>query len=121
MAITHVTALRNTLANSAVDVLNGGNLVIMTSGDVEVATNALSATAAPAAVNGVKTFNAISDDASATGGTAALFKMETSGNAEQWRGTVTATGGGGDLELTTTVIAAGVTVSISSFTYTASL
>jgi len=105
MALTHVTALRNTLADAIDAACNagttdaGGDLVIMTSGDVEVATLALSATAFGAAAAGTITAAAITNDSSATGGTAALFKFQDRDNGEVFRGTVTATSGGGDIEL----------------------
>jgi hypothetical protein len=124
MALTHVTAVRNTLAdaiNTAVNAGAGaGQLVIMTSGDVEVATLTMSDPAFGAASSGAITANAITSDTSATGGTAALFKVQDSNATEVYRGTVTATGGGGDLELSSLVIGAGDTVAVSSLVYTAS-
>lgn len=126
MALTHTTAIRNGLADYTVDAIDGGttdangDLVIMTSGDVEVSTHALANPSFGAASSGTATANAISDDTSATGGTAALFKFQNRDNTEIFRGTVTATGGGGDLELSSLAIGAGDTVSITSFTYSAS-
>lgn len=118
MALTHTTAVRNGLADYVVDQLNSGNLVIMTSADSEVATLPLSATAFGAAASGTATANSITDDSSATGGTAALFKMETSGATEIFRGTVSTAGA--DLNLSSVTIGAGDTVSVTSFTYSAS-
>jgi len=118
MALTHTTAARNGLADYIVDQLDSGNLVIMTSGDVEVATLPLNATAFGAAASGIATANAITSDTSATGGTAALFKLETSGTTEVVRGTVGTSGA--DLNLSSVTIGAGDTVSVSSLTYTAS-
>jgi len=92
----------------------------MTSGDVEVATLALSATAFGAAAAGTITAAAITNDSSATGGTAALFKFQDRDNGEVFRGTVTATSGGGDIELSSVSVGVGDTVSITSFTYSAS-
>jgi hypothetical protein len=124
MALTHTTTVRNTLATAiatAVDQGSGaGQLVIMTSGDVEVATLTFSDPAFGAASSGAITANAITADSSATGGTAALFKVVDSDATEIYRGTVTATGGGGDLELSSVTIAATDTVSVSSLVYTAS-
>ena len=122
MALTHTTATRNTLAD-AIDtaIATSGKLLIMTSGDVEVATIALSATAFGVASTGTITLSGVPlSDSSATGGTAALFKFETSGATEIFRGTVTATGGGGDITLTSVTIAATDTVTITAFTYSAS-
>lgn len=127
MALTHVTAVRNALANACVDLVDAGSgdangdLVIMTSGDVEVATLACANPAFGAASSGTATANAIADDTSATGGTAAKFKFQDRDNGEVFRGSVTATGGGGDIELDNVTVGAGVTVSMTSFTYSASV
>ena len=127
MALTHVVGIRNQLADLVVDAIDGGtadttgDLVFMTSGDVEVAT--LSWTATPAfgaAAVGIATMNAINDDATATGGTVALFKFVDRDNAEIFRGTVTAPAGGGDIELSSLAVGAGDTVSMTSFTYESS-
>jgi hypothetical protein len=124
MALTHVTAVRNTLANAittAVDAGTGaGKLVIMTSGDVEVATLTMNDPSFGAASSGAITANAITSDTSATGGVAALFKITDSNNVEVYRGTVTVTSGGGDLELSSLTIGVGDTVSVSTLVYTAS-
>ena len=61
--------------------------------------------------------NAITDETSASAGTAASYEVTDSDDNVKWTGTVTATGGGGDLELNSTTIGAGGTVSVSSFTY----
>lgn len=125
MALTHVTAARNAMADAVVDRIDlgssdaNGDLVIMTSGDVEVATLACSNPAFGAASGGTATAAAISDDTSATGGTAAKFKFQDRNNSEVFRGSVTATGGGGDIEIDNVTVGAGVTVSITSFTYSA--
>lgn len=126
MALTHVTSVRNTLADAIDTACNAGStnsaarLIIMTSGDAEVATLNMADPAFGAASSGAITAGTISDDTNATGGTAALFKIQDKDNNEVYRGTVTATGGGGDLELSSTSISAGDTVSISSLVYTAS-
>ncbi len=127
MALTHVTGVRNAIADVVVDLVDigstdaNGDLVLMTSGDVEVATLAMANPAFGAGSSGTATANAVADDASATGGTVALFKIQDLNNAEIFRGTVTGVSGGGDIELTGgVVIGAGTTVSLSSFTYSAS-
>lgn len=119
MSITLSTAARNAMCDALtalVDVSGPGNLVIMTSGDVEVATLALSATAFGAASTGVCTAASISDDTSATGGTAALHKFEDGTNTEVWRGSVGTSGA--DLNLSSVTIGAGDTVSVSAYTVT---
>lgn len=123
MATTHTTAIRSGIADYVCDAVDGGtgagDLVFMTSGDVEVATLAFSTTAFGAAASGVCTAAAISDDTNATGGTVALFKVVDGDGTEIFRGSVTATGGGGDIELSSVSIGATDTVSVSSLTYTA--
>jgi hypothetical protein len=78
---------------------------------------ALSATAGTVS-NGVLTFSTITSDTSAdASGTAAWYRITTSGGTGVIDGTVgTATS---DLILNTTTIVDGGTVSVSSFTYTA--
>lgn len=122
MALTLTTAARNAACNAIVDLIDGGttdangDIVIMTSGDVEVATLAMSNPAFGAAATGVATAAAISDDTSATGGTAALFKVQDRDNTEIFRGTVGTSGA--DLNLSSVTIGASDTVSISSLTVT---
>jgi hypothetical protein len=54
----------------------------------------------------------------AAAGTAGCFAVETNAGANVFQGSVTATGGGGDLTLDNTSIAVGQTVNISSLNYT---
>ena len=64
------------------------------------------------------TFNSITDDTSAVAGTAAWARIANSTGTTQFDCDVTATGGGGTIELNTVTIGTGVTVSITSFTMT---
>jgi len=122
MGLTLVTGTRNAACNAVVDLIDvgttdaNGDLVFMTSGDVEVATLAFSATAFGAASAGVATANTISDDTNATGGTVALFKMQDRDNAEVLRGTVAVSGG--DINLSSLSVGATDTVSVTSLTVT---
>jgi hypothetical protein len=54
----------------------------------------------------------------AAAGTAGWFRAVSGGGLNVFDGTVTATGGGGDLTVDNTSIASGQTVNISSLTYT---
>lgn len=127
MSLVHVSGTRNAMANACVDLVDvgatdaQGDLVIMTSGDVEIATLACSNPAFGSAASGTATASAITADSSATGGTAARFKFQDRANAEVFRGTVTATGGGGDIEIDNVTVGAGVQVSCTSFSYSASV
>ena len=127
MAVTHVDSVRQTITDAAVDAIDAGttdttgDLIFMTSGNTTCARLAWSATPAfGTAVSGVATMNAINSDTSALGGTVALFKFQNRNNVEVMRGTVTATGGGGDIVLSSVALSPGDTVSISSLTYTGS-
>lgn len=132
MAIRLSQAARNAAADAVVDLIDAGagagTLKIYTGaqpvdGDTE-ATGTLLVTVAfadpafGAAAAGVAT---ATDPAAVTAvgtGTAASFVVEDSTGANVLNGTVTATGGGGDLQLSSTSLAVGITVDITGFTYT---
>lgn len=123
MAVTHPVAVRNDLADLIVDKLDvgttnpSGRLLLNTAGDVEVATLLFSATAFGAAAAGVATANAITDDSSATGGTPTkgqLVDRDENVVVECSVGT-----SGTDIILSSNVIAATDTFSMSALTYTA--
>jgi hypothetical protein len=73
-----------------------------------------------AAANGVKSMIGSWIDTSAdASGTAAHFRVHSTDGTCDMQGTVTATGGGGDLTLNTVTITAAQQVEITSFTWTA--
>lgn len=72
-----------------------------------------------AAAAGSKAKSGTWEDTSANApGTAAHFRLKTSGGTCVMQGSVTATGGGGDVTLDNTSITAGQKVTITSFTWT---
>lgn len=137
MAISISTALQNHMLNSA---LNTGSGINFDSGVLEgrsgaapgpnaadagtllfsitIPADGFAAAAAGAAAKA----GTWSDTSADNAGTAAHFRMKQSGDTggatgstdERIEGTITATGGGGDLELDNVVIAATQTVTISS-------
>jgi len=131
MAIHLSTAAQNAAANAVVDLIDGGSAGTLKIYSGSQAANAnttpagtLLATVAwanPAfgnASSGVATAtDPASVNASATG-TAGCFLVEDSTGANVFDGTVTATGGGGDLTLSTTSLVSGSPVDITSFTVT---
>ena len=123
MAVTHLMAVRTAIADLVVDLIDAGagagKLVFNTSGDVEVATLVFTDPAFGAASSAVATASAITDDTSATGGTTTKAELQDSNALEVCTVSVTATSGGGDIELSSNIISAGQTVSVSSLTYTA--
>lgn len=126
MAITLNTTLKNALLDGIDSVFNSGTLEIR-SGSAPGAGNAatgtvlatitLPADAFAAASGGTKaaqgTWQDLAADAS---GTAGYFRM--TGGSNTLEGTVTATGGGGDLTLDSIAITAGQQVTITSLTLT---
>lgn len=120
MAVTHGSAIRNTICDAVVDAVDAGgagSLVFNTSGDVEVATLTFSGTAFGAASSGTATANAITSDTSATGGTVAKFVVKSGAGTTIFQGAVATSGS--DINLSSLAVGAGDTVSISSLTYSA--
>lgn len=123
MAVTHPTAVRNGIADFVVDQLDEGTppglLVFLTSGNVTVATLTFSNTAFGSATGGTATAASITADTNAVGGTIAKASLRNAAGTEKIACSVTAGGGGGDIELSSVVISAGQTVSMTSLTYSA--
>lgn len=131
MSIQLSTAVRNArldaietaIGASAILKLRTGaapaNCAAADSGTV-VATIACPADWAAAAASGSKALQGTWQDLSAdNAGTVAHFRLYASdGTTCHMQGTVTATGGGGDLTLDNVVVAAGQQISITSFTLT---
>lgn len=119
-AVTHPTAVRTIIADAVTATIGAsGKLIMQTAAAATVATLPLSATAFGGAASGVSTANAITSDTNAVGGTIAKAEIQTSGGTAKILCSVTATGGGGDIQLSSVIVSAGQTVSISSLTYTA--
>jgi len=125
MAVTHTAAMRNTLSSTVGSAIDGGatiptgQVIIRTAGDVEVSTSNYANPAFGAPAAGVITANPIADDVNATGGTAAIVTNENRDNLEIFRGTVTASGGGGDMIISSITVNPGDTVQHTGATYTA--
>lgn len=125
MAITIQTAARNAACDAIVDLVDGGagagtieikSAASTVAGTSEVATLTFSDPAFGAAAAGVATAAAITSDTNATGGTASDYTVFDSNSTAIWQGSVGTSGQ--DLNLSSTTIGAGDTVSISSFTMT---
>jgi hypothetical protein len=125
VAVTHPTAVRNGIADFVVDQLDEGTppgtLVFQNSSNTEVATLTFSNAAFAAASNAIAVANPIVADSSATGGTISQARLKNAAGTDKILCSVTATGGGGDIELNSVVTSAGQEVSVSSLTYTAPL
>jgi hypothetical protein len=123
MAVTHSAALRDVLCNAAVDSIDNGaaagTLEFQTVASAEVATLPFSDPAFGAASSATATASAITSDTNATGGTITKAVLQDSDGNDKILCSVTATGGGGDIELSAVVISAGQTVAVTALTYTA--
>lgn len=129
MALSYSTAVRNAMLDAITSAVGASGLVRIYDGSrpatpgtavstqVLLAELACSATFAAAASAGVLTVNAITADSSANNsGTATWFRVTTSAGSGVVDGNVGTSGS--DLNLTTTSITAGQSVSITSFTIT---
>jgi hypothetical protein len=132
MALSYTTTIRNARLDAITTAVSTSGLIRIysgtppanvgtaLSGNTQLAELACSATFAAAASGGVLTLNTVTADSSADAtGTATFFRILTSGGTAQVQGTVTATGGGGDMTLATVSIVASATVSLTSNTITA--
>jgi hypothetical protein len=123
MAVTHPAAVRTGIADYVVDQLDvgtpPGKIVMQTAGGVAVATLTFGNPAFGAAANGVANSNAIVSDTNAVGGTIAKAELRQGAGTPIVLCSVTATGGGGDIQLNSVVISAGQQVSLTSLTYAA--
>lgn len=121
-------ARKNTMADALATSLNSGYLRIYSGTEPATADTALSgntllaelrfnATAAPSAVAGLLTFNAITQDSSNdASGTATFFRaFRSNGTTVEFQGTVGTSGTA--LVMASTTITAGGTTAVSSLTY----
>lgn len=124
MAITLETSARNAACDAIVDLLDSGAgtaVIEIRQSTTVLATIPLDATAAfGAAATGVATLsNLPREDTSAdASGTADNFQAKDKDGNLIFSGTVTATSGGGDIELVSTSITVGQPVRITSGTFT---
>lgn len=130
MATRLAAATANAMADAAAALCNAGTIEVRSGAQpanaAAAATGTLLATftlpnpAYGAATNGVCTLDADPDLEvnGAADGTAGWFRVKTSGAATVRDGSVTATGGGGQLELSSTTIQTGVPVRITAGTFT---
>jgi hypothetical protein len=120
MAVILTTLARNAACNAIVDLIDAGagagNIKFETSGDVEVATLPFSDPAFGNAAVGVATANAITSDTTATGGTVAQASIYDSDANKVLECNVQTSGG--DINMSSLVIGAGDTISMSALTVT---
>jgi hypothetical protein len=122
VAVILGTTARNAACNAIVDLVDGGSgagtIVMQTTAGAEAATLTFSDPAFGNAATGVATASAITADSHATGGTVTHAHFNDSDATSVLECTVTATGGGGDITLSSVAIGVGDTVSLSALTVT---
>lgn len=129
MTVSLTTTVRDAEANATSDLLDGGKLKIYDgtppanaaaalSGNTLLATLTLNATFSGAAASGVATANAITSGIAAATGTASFHRLTKADDTVCTQGTVTATGGGGDVTIASVSIVVGATVACTGLTYT---
>lgn len=124
MAVTHPTDVRNGVADfvtNLIDAGGAGTLVFQdgSQNDSDVATLSFNVVAFGDAVGGIATAATITDDTNCNQGTVSKFTVFSGAGDSCFTGVVTATGGGGDIILSSTAIGSGDTISVSSLTYEA--
>jgi hypothetical protein len=126
MAVRLDDDIRNSLLDGIDSVFNSGTLEIRSGAQpasandaatgTVLATIALPADSFAAASGGSKAKAGTWQDASADAtGTAGWFRMYNTGDTQRIDGNVTATAGGGDMEIDSVSITAGQTVTVTSF------
>jgi hypothetical protein len=123
VAVTHPTLTRNGIADYVCGQINvntpPGKLVMQTAAGAAVATLTFANPAFGSAATGTSTANAIVADTNAVGGTIAKAELRQGAATPIVLCSVTATGGGGDIQLNSVVVSAGQQVSLTSLTYSA--
>jgi hypothetical protein len=123
MAVTHVAATRNAIADAVVDRLDlgstdaTGDIAFTTAADAVLCINNLANPAFGAAASGVATANAIANGTVTVAGTIARAQFRDRNNAEVFRCAVGTSGS--DINLSSVAVNINDTISISSLTYTA--
>lgn len=124
MAVTHPSSMRTLITNTVLGMISTGStfgqLVLQDSGSTALVILTMASTAFGAASSGVATANAISTGTVTVAGTATkgIIRTSTQQNTVVLF-SVTSTGGGGNLELSSNVLSSGQFVEITSLTYTA--
>jgi hypothetical protein len=123
MAVTHTSSTRGTLAEAIRTLANANGTpelgIHQTSGDTLLCTieipdfGAQSSGTITSAANG-------NDGTAGASGTAGYCRVNDGAGTEIFRGSVTATGGGGDVEINSTTITSGDTIALTTdVTYSA--
>ena len=120
MSVTHGATTRNSIADTVlaeIDIdIGAGYLEMQDSGGIEVATLPLSDPAGTVAAEKL-TFDTLTDDSSATGGTLAQFEIKSNGGTVKLAGAIGLSGS--DINASILTVDPGDSVQVSSLSYTA--
>lgn len=120
MSLTHANATRNTLANALAALCTAGSKLRFRDGGTTIVDIAMANPAWGGAVNGVITLLGVPLAANAVAtGDVDNFQLLDGAAAVVVSGTVTATGGGGDITINNISVNAGQEASVLSLTYAA--
>jgi hypothetical protein len=119
MAVVHDTQTKNLIVDTVCNTLDSGATIeLMTAANVVLATITLDSNSFAAAVAGEAVANGFPKSATiAVAGTLTKFQIKDSTAVPRIFGTITVTGGGGDIELTSVIYAISEIVTINSLTY----
>lgn len=123
--LQHPTDVRNTIADTVVDLIDAGPGAgtlnfYASNGGTKLATLTFSDPAFAAASSGFADANAITDDANTVAGTVTWFEVHDSTGTVVFEGDVTSDDvGTGSIQLSSTSLGSGDTLSVSSLRYTA--
>jgi hypothetical protein len=121
MAVTHGTPTRNALVSAIATAIGaGGKLKLRTGASAILATVALNSTPLASPSGGAAALNGVPlSVAASASGTIANFIVTDASDVTIFGGSVTTTGGGGDLTVDNITATSGLTVTITGGTYTA--
>lgn len=121
MTVSHEAPIRNTLSAAVLTALGNSAILSFETAGGALVVAALSLPTTSGAVSAeLLTFGAFTPDTDAAAGTVAEFAMQTSSNVDVLRGSVTLSGGDGDIIMSSLIVGLGDTVSCSSLTYASS-
>jgi hypothetical protein len=119
MAVVHDTQTKSLIVDTVCNTLDGGATIeLLTAANVVLTTIALDNDAFAAAVTGEAVANGFPKTGTiAVAGTLTKFQIKDSTAVARIFGTITATGGGGDIELTSVAYVISEIVTLNSLTY----
>lgn len=117
MSITHGTVTRTAIAQAVAEQASTTGKIVLKSNGTPLVT--FTNVSFAAAVNGVIVANSVSPQLAVANGVVDAFEVQTAAGVKIYGGTVTQTGGGGDMTLDNPNVALGQQVSMIELAYNA--